>query len=543
MTTAEFDARYGMLWDLKDVVLRDATIRRLCLEDLYFFCKWVLGYHWLVYPFHALLCRWVQMSGDMSLFLFPRGSCKTLVFTVGDSIRRYLIHPTEPIAIVCDALKRSEKKLRAIRSHLEGNNRLRSLFPDLVWKNTGKEAPKWTDQELILPGHTGRQEPSFMATSLENQPTGLHFPVNKCDDVVTPETTTTREMMEKNRELYGLYRSSIVQSPGGMIQVAGTIYHDGDLHCDMMREGGGYMVYRRPACFRAGGGYEACQPDEDGATALWPEAFPLSRLLEIRNDPTVGQGIFACQYLLDPAPRDENAYFRMEWFGRYRALPEYVNTYVGCDFALSSRQSADWTVFLVAAVDESNRLYVADVVRGKWDTAQIIDQMLALQVRWRPLVWSCQSDLIKKAIGPFLRKKMRERNVYLNIDDSMPMRDKVANARSIQGRSREGQVMLPESAPWLPAFEDELRRFPKGRHDDIVDAFAFIGMQLDKQVGGVAPMERKRKSLAAWAIDALTQETERDDFEDFALREAAMQDAWMRDQGNEDGWGLVHDMA
>jgi predicted phage terminase large subunit-like protein len=39
-----------------------------------------------------------------------------------------------------------------------------------------------------------------------------------------------------------------------------------------------------------------------------------------------------------------------------------------------------------------------------------------------------------------------------------------------------GQVFLPESAPWLDAFQAEIMAFPNGRFDDQVDSLSqFLG--------------------------------------------------------------------
>jgi predicted phage terminase large subunit-like protein len=463
----DWDKPYERLNDLDPGDKFDA-MQKLCLVDLYFLAKYVLGYTWLTGEVHVNFCLEIEKDENMSLYLLPRGHCKTQLFTIADTIRHHLIEPSIPIFVVCDALKRSVKKTRAIKWHFEKNIVLRELFSDLIWKDPERESPKWTDEEFILPGHDGRQEPSILATSLENQPTGLHSPRIKCDDIVTPETVTTKEQIDKNRDQYGLMRSSILQA-GGNIQIAGTIYDDGDLHCDMMREGSGYKVYRKPAI-------------DDQGNPLWKEQFDIPVLEKIRRDPTVGDHLFSCQYLLDPVPRGKYAYFNIDHFKRYREIPP-ANRYVGLDFALSEKQKADSTVVMVAAYAPPN-LFIEQIYRGKLDAWETVNLMFAVQEKYKPLIWACQRDMIRRSIAPFLRRKMMETGIILNVDDSVPMRDKMANARSIQGRLNEGLVYLPERGQnqpsWLSDFEHELRRFPHGRHDDMVDAFAFIGYLLDK---------------------------------------------------------------
>jgi|GEM_PF-486357 len=760
-------SRQSLIVNKDDSDAREKAIletRELCKEDLFFFAKYVLGYDWLEEPPHLEFCEEIQCDREESLYLLPRGHCKTLIFTIADGIRWYLRQPQIPIAIVCDALKRSTKKLRAIRWHFENNQMLRELFPDLIWKNPAKQASKWTDEELIMPNHTGRQEPSFLATSLENQPTGLHFPRIKCDDIVTPETSTTKDQIEKNREQFGMMRSSILQASTkevrSNISIAGTIYDDADLHCEMIKEGSGYYVYKKPAIHPITG------------EALWPEQYGLERLAKIRKDPTVSEYVFSCltgdmkilmadwtqkpiqdvevgdvvigfknaggfhartkycyskvlyknineaevvssfmadcsvvkhtpdhkwwsgrtavkkgdnhprqaystlgfsknhdqqslcrfvdftqweskkysheerdamawlggffdgegsvssgtinftqsiehhpevveklykcldllgfkystwedkreradarrrnavtvyltggrddkvrflslckpakshqiikglmaensncgtksrvevltqqslgkqvvyniqtetgnyfaegfgskncQYLLDPSPENELAYFQTKWFKRYDELPELLYYYVGMDLALSKKQTSDYTVFVLAGIDTNNLLYIVDVWRDHWDSSEIVDAMLAMQRARSPVIWSGQKDLIQRAIGPFLRTKMIETNTFINLDDRMPMKDKMTNARSIQGRIKAGGVYLPahnsREPEWLQTLEFELKRFPKGRNDDIVDALAFLGMQLDDQISPMLPQENV-KTLAQHHLD------------------------------------------
>lgn len=486
--------RYWNLLASTPPKLRHELTREIAKHDLYFLAKVILGYAWLTGPVHTDFCREIQRATNLSLYLLPRGHCKTQIFTISGAIQDYLNNPTEPIAVVCDALKRSTKKTRAIKWHFERNEKLRDLFPDLIWENPLKQAPRWTDEEFIMPKHDGRQEPSFLATSLENQPTGLHFPTIKCDDIVTPETCTTRTQMDKNRDAYGLMRSSILQT-GGNIQIAGTIYDDGDLHCDMSRPGTGYTIYRKPAI------------DPLTGEALWPEQFDLAKLDSLRKDPTVGEYIFSCQYLLDPSPEDDNAYFQLAWFPRYRNRPELLHIYAAIDCALSEKQTADYTSIMVVGVGEGGRIYVLDVIRGQTDALDTAQRMINAQEKYKPLMWGIQKDMIIRTIGPFLKKMMMEQKVFLNIQDTIPMtKDKITNARAIQGRARQGLVYLPERGinqpDWLQPLEHEIRRFPKGEHDDQIDNLAIIGKMMEQMADADTPKD-KPKTIAEAHIDMI----------------------------------------
>ncbi len=417
------------------------------LHDLFFFAKYILGYWWLTDQFHGEVTEEIQKDISLSLFLLPRGHCKTISFTIADAIRQYLLNPSEPIGVVCDALKRSVKKTRAIKWHFENNTRLLGLYPQL-YRNPRKESPKWTDEEMVLPGHDGRQEPSIMATSVENQPTGLHFPRIKCDDLVTPEGVTTRDQMDKLKTGYGLLRSSILQV-GGNLQIAGTIYDDGDLHCEMERSGA-YRVYKRPTPHDPNDVTKYVPPDSASPkVALWPEQFSIERLIEIKSDPMVGDFTFSCQYGLDPAPEDKSAFYQLSWFGRYSPgklrdwISERLQIYATADLAISEKETACFTALIIWGVTLAGEIAILHVRRGHWDGLVIAQELIRVQCYHRPLMWGIETENISRTIGPFLTKMQREEQVYLNIEDFIPHNDKVARSRSIQARTKQGLVFLP----------------------------------------------------------------------------------------------------
>jgi phage terminase large subunit-like protein len=87
---------------------------------------------------------------------------------------------------------------------------------------------------------------------------------------------------------------------------------------------------------------------------------------------------------------------------------------------------------------------------------------------------------ISKSIGPFLREEMIKNNNYISL---LPLKhggkDKISRARSIQARLRAHGVKFEKEGDWYPIFENELLQFPRGKNDDQVDAFAYMGLMLD----------------------------------------------------------------
>jgi len=77
---------------------------------------------------------------------------------------------------------------------------------------------------------------------------------------------------------------------------------------------------------------------------------------------------------------------------------------------------------------------------------------------------------------------MHRRGVYMTIDDPVPSQDKMKRAQSIRARIRAGQVEFDTDAHWYHTLYTEMTQFPRSQYKDQVDAFANIGLALDKMV-------------------------------------------------------------
>ena len=105
---------------------------------------------------------------------------------------------------------------------------------------------------------------------------------------------------------------------------------------------------------------------------------------------------------------------------------------------------------------------------------------MMIQRLYEPVLFSFEKGVITKSIGPFLNTEMLKRNLFLNMVLLQPSGEKTTRAGSIQARMRAGACRFDKENDWYQSFEDELMRFPRDRHDDQVDAWAYMGLMLDK---------------------------------------------------------------
>lgn len=230
----------------------------------------------------------------------------------------------------------------------------------------------------------------------------------------------------------------------------------------------------------------AIQMGMEYGEALWPERFPLSLLEKRRRR---APKVFSALYQGKPTP-DDGEFFTREMVQFYTPdmLPPKLRIYAASDHAVTEKQENDETVCLVAGVDDLGNIYLLDCWHGRKKTDVVVERMIDLMDKYRPIFWWAAEDHISKSIGPFLKKRMRERGVHVMVSESSEIGDKQQKAQSIQGRMAMGKVFMPKHAPWASHLIRQLLRFPQGTHDDFVDAMSHLGRGINKMVNaGKAP--------------------------------------------------------
>jgi predicted phage terminase large subunit-like protein len=222
--------------------------------------------------------------------------------------------------------------------------------------------------------------------------------------------------------------------------------------------------------------------------ALWPERFS-AKFLEAQR--ALNPRNFSALYQGKPTP-DDGAFFKREHivgYGRMADIPDNLIFYAASDHAVSTKQDRDATCLLPVGVDQYGDIWVLPEVYWKRKEAtEVVEAMLDIMKRRKPIFWWAENGHITKSIGPFLRQRMRETGIYCSVDAMTPTTDKMSRAQSIQGRMAMGKVHFPTFAPWYSDAVDELLKFPNGAHDDFVDALAYIGLGLDR----IAPAQTLR---------------------------------------------------
>lgn len=357
------------------------------------------------------------------------------------------------------------------------SRKVRQLLREPVYKNVFEKSRLDKDSQSVESWQTTRGG-GYVAAGVGGGITGKGANILVIDD---PVKNREDAESENNREAtWDWYTSTAYTrlSPGGGILVILTRWHDDDLAGKLLRqaEDGAdqWEVIKYPAIA------EEDEKFRKVGESLHPERYNVDALEQIRK--AIGPRDWSALYQQNPVS-DEGDYFSRDMI-RYYDFDEidtsHLNYYCAWDLAIGQRDRNDYSVGIVVGVDEYDTLYVVDVVRGKYDGFELVEQILDLYETWRPSIVGIERGHIEMALGPFLQKRTRERGLneaYFK-DLKVGKRDKEARARAIQGRMQQGMVYFPKDAIWTGPMVAELLRFPNGTHDDQVDALAWIGLMM-----------------------------------------------------------------
>lgn len=216
---------------------------------------------------------------------------------------------------------------------------------------------------------------------------------------------------------------------------------------------------------------------------LWPERFSVEFLeAQKRLNP---RG-FSALYQQKPTPED-GTFFLRDWIQMYD--PQKINhrdlrIFASSDHAIGKdKNKHDRTVLMIIGVDSLQNIYLLDCWIGRAGPDVVVERMIDYMQMYKPIAWWAEKGHISQSIGPFLYKRMLERNIFCVIDEVSVPGNKEQRAQAIRGRLAMKKIFFPRAKGWANEGIEEMMKFPAGRHDDFVDTLAYIGIKLMSQFG------------------------------------------------------------
>lgn len=456
-------------------------------------------------PFHEEVWGLCCSNHKYVAIAAPRAHAKSSAVTLGYGLSTLLFRERKFMLLVSDTESQSALFLGNFKEALQNNKDLIELF-DLKLNEKGLvQFIKDSETDIIVEMNDGHRF-RIIAKGAEQKLRGLIWNGSRpdivmCDDMENDELVMNKDRREKMRRWFtGALLPCL--SDKGVIRIVGTILHmDALLETLMPRENDkktvteGLKQYSIARTMWKSIKYRA--HNEDFTELLWPtkksaEEFKMLYEEHSRNGTT---DIYSQEYLNYPMDMASTYFKKVDFLPITKEdKTAILHYYVTADLAISQTERADWSVFMVAGVDENKIIHIKQVIRERLDGREIVDTLLALQKLYDPVAVGIEDMQVSKSIGPFLREEMVANNTFLTL---YPMKhggkDKLTRSRSIQARMRSKGIKFDKEADWYQTFEDELMRFPRDKHDDQVDTFAYLGLMLDRLIEAPTKYEQEEE--------------------------------------------------
>ena len=463
-------------------------------SDLYYLTKEILGYDLMTPQVHGELCAYVRSvmgwKGDYDtdtprydgknpflpsdtipdklepanknlLLLMPRGTFKSSVVTIGLTIQMVLNDPNSRTMIGSETFGKATAFLSEVKGHWENNELLRKIFFHLYkcYPDDNKRKDKWSDSELNLACRTRhRKEPTLSCAGVDVTKNGMHYDLIVNDDLHSEKNTKTKEQIENVIDYYKLAFSLL--DPMCPMVVIGTRWDYNDLYQHIIdNETDSFNFFTRKAL-------------GDDGELLFPERLTEDFLDAQRKKQ--GSYIFSCQYMNEPVDSETAMFKRSDiQVVQLKDVPD-LDWYLSVDPSAGG-EYADYAALVVGGMDEDGNLYFREAMREKMNYSQIINRIFDLYERFKPRKISLEIVATQKNIQHMLEQEMRRRKINLPMHYVRSQsRTKIERVKGLAPFYELRKVYHVKEAKHRQELEYELIHFPRGKHDDVVDAAAGI---------------------------------------------------------------------
>ena len=215
---------------------------------------------------------------------------------------------------------------------------------------------------------------------------------------------------------------------------------------------------------------------EDGVCLL-PKQYTPERIKELQID----NYLFQSQYQQEPIFAGGQI-IKREWFTYYSVNTKYnyKKIAIATDTAISAKEHADYSCFLVGGITPDNRLHILDMAYGRWEYPELKQQALDIYNRWQrdKRETSASSIVIEnRASGQQLIQDFRKIGLPIKAVDVT--KDKLSRVEEVLDHIAAGHVMLPDSENYgfNNTIISECESFTRDQqqiHDDIVDTLVHL---------------------------------------------------------------------
>ena len=460
-------------------------------------------------PFHKEVYQTLANPSEKRVAIAaPRGTAKSTTTSLIFPLWKAAFKRSDEdlfIVIISESQAQSINFLSRIKYHLNNSTQYKELFGDMSF-NTAR---RWTNTDIVLANGTrivavgtGQRVRGFIEG--DTRPNLIIV-----DDFESELNAFTPEARMKNRKWMTEAVIPSLSDEGKIVMIGTVISEDCFLY--WVKESSAWRVL-----------WYSIMGDGEGKL-LWPARFPMSRIEAIKEEySSVGNlnGFF--QEYMNIAQDPETAPFKPEWMKRHQYDYEIINgqpcivketgedrkvipveVYCGVDPASSLSARADYFVIATIGIDNENNKYLLGLYRDKITPDRQPQTIIDVYKKYRPRRMKIETVGYQEALRTAVRQLMQEESLYIpGLERGVkPRNRKSERLLSLVPMFARGQFFFrPEDIE----AEKEFLSYPKGQHDDVMDA---IYMALDgakpcrhKEFDENAEKSTKTKIVLDWMV-------------------------------------------
>jgi predicted phage terminase large subunit-like protein len=208
----------------------------------------------------------------------------------------------------------------------------------------------------------------------------------------------------------------------------------------------------------------------------------------------------------------ENADFKASQIKLYDPATAHPSSlYLTIDPAIALSRDADYTAMVVAGMFADRRIRVVDYIRKRVVPSELVEEVFGLVKKWRLHRVGIETFAFQKTLKYDIQRQQRERGVFFSIDElgkrhtghGEAILSKEARIRRLQPYFEQGLVEIRAD---MTDLKDELLSFPRGKHDDLIDALSYQLDYLVPSMGlGVREPLIKEGTLGWWVQEHMPE--------------------------------------
>jgi hypothetical protein len=276
-------------------------LRWLALNDLYFLIVHILEIPNVNTQWHVDYIGEINRNYDNIIDLATRGSGKSVMKTYGKLLQEILKDPDSTHCIFSHTKPIAKDFLFKIKSTFENHEKLRWLFPDVIWENPERDAPKWSlDRGITVKRkNVTRGEATIECSGMvDGQPTGKHYDWIWYDDIQKEQVS--EYMIEQIEQSFDTSLGLSAGKPAKWT-MTGVFFRGGSIYEQLLERKVG-LARIRPAV------------NKDCTSPIWTDEHCRATMRSLKP------GNWACEYLMDPTMKEANEGFQKEWLRYHKGL-------------------------------------------------------------------------------------------------------------------------------------------------------------------------------------------------------------------------------